>query len=119
MECDIISIYIDILKIDIMECFCKNNQSTKQLFETVLFLKAISDENRLKIVCFLKEGEKCVCDIVNFLELPQNLVSHHLKVLRDQNILISRKDGSKVFYLINEKNISNIINFFDFLILKS
>jgi len=102
-----------------MKCFCKTNQSTKQLSQTVLFLKAVSDENRLKIVCFLKEKEKCVCEIVNFLELPQNLVSHHLKVLKTQNILISRKDGLKVFYSINNKNISNIVTFFNFLILKS
>ena len=99
-----------------MKCFCKTNQSTKQLSKTVSFLKAVSDENRLKIICFLKDGEKCVCEVVDFLELPQNLISHHLKVLRNQNILISRKDGLKVFYSINRKNISNIINFFDFLI---
>ncbi len=99
-----------------MKCFCKTNQSTKQLSKTVLFLKAVSDENRLKIICFLKNSEKCVCEIVDFLKLPQNLVSHHLKILRNQNILKTRKDGLKVFYSINEKNISNIINFFNFLI---
>jgi ArsR family transcriptional regulator len=101
-----------------MKCFCKTNQSTKSLSETVLFLKAVSDESRLKIICFLKEDEKCVCEIVDFLELPQNLVSHHLKVLREQNILVSKKNGVKVIYSINRKNISNIINFFNFLIIK-
>ncbi len=118
-DTDSISIYFDIVDINIMKCFCKTNQSTKQLSETVLFLKAVSDENRLKIICFLNKGEKCVCEIVEFLELPQNLVSHHLKILRNQNILISRKNGLNVFYSINQKNISNIINFFNFLILKS
>jgi len=101
-----------------MKCFCKTNQSTKHLSETVLFLKAVSDENRLKIICFLKKGEKCVCDISNFLELPQNLVSHHLKVLKEQNILASKKDGVKIIYSINKRNIFNIINFFTFLISK-
>jgi len=98
-----------------MKCFCKKNQSTKQLSKTVLFLKAVSDENRLKIICFLKEGEKCVCEIVRFLELPQNLVSHHLKVLRKQDILKTRKDGLKVFYSMNQKNLSSIVTFFNFL----
>jgi len=97
-----------------MKYLCKTKQNTKNLSETVLFLKAISDKNRLKIICFLKNGEKCVCDIVDFLELPQNLISHHLKVLRMQNILISKKKGVKVIYSINKKNISNIINFFNF-----
>jgi len=99
-----------------MKCFCKTNQSTEQLSETVLFLKAVSDENRLKIICFLKNSEKCVCEIVDFLELQQNLVSHHLKILRNQNILKTRKDGLKVFYSINNQNIEGIINFFIFLI---
>ena len=102
-----------------MKCFCKTNQSTKQLSKTVLFLKAVSDENRLKIICFLKENEKCVCEIVAFLELPQNLVSHHLRILREQNILKTKKDGLKVFYSINNQNIENIINFFNFLTIKS
>ena len=102
-----------------MKCFCKTNQSTEQLSKTVLFLKAVSDENRLKIICFLKENEKCVCKIVDFLELPQNLVSHHLRILREQDILKTRKDGLKVFYSINDQNIKNIINFFNFLSIKS
>jgi len=99
-----------------VKCFCKTNQSTKKLSETILFLKSVSDENRLKIICFLKDGEKCVCEIVSFLELSQNLVSHHLKVLRDQGVLKTRKEGLKVFYLINKKDIVRIIGFFNFLI---
>jgi len=102
-----------------MKCFCQTNQSTKQLSQTVLFLKAMADENRLKIICFLKEGEKCVCEIVAFLELPQNLVSHHLKVLRERGILKSKKNGVQVLYSINEKNIKKNINFFNLLTLKS
>ncbi len=96
-----------------MKYFCKTNQSTKQLAETILFLKAVSDENRLKIVCFLKSGEKCVCEIVKFLELPQNLVSHHLKILREKNIVKNRKEGLKVYYSINHKNIDKLIKFFN------
>jgi len=102
-----------------MKCFCNTNQSTKQLSKTVSFLKAMSDGNRLRITCFLKNGERCVCEIVRFLELPQNLISHHLKVLRDEKILISRKDGLKVFYSINRKHIADIIKFFNFLTIKS
>jgi len=77
----------------------------------VAFFKAVSDENRLKIICFLKDEERCVCDIVKFLELPQNLVSHHLKVLRKAEILLSRKEGLKVFYRINEQKISHQLSF--------
>ena len=73
------------------------------LSQTAEFLKIISEKNRLKILCLLKDGEKCVCDIWRCLELPQNLVSHHLRVLKDLNLISSKKVGLKVFYKLNKK----------------
>lgn len=71
------------------------------------FLKLIAEENRLKIICFLqKNKEKCVCEIQEFLALPQNLISHHLKVLRDFHLLDYRKDGLKVYYSANQEELS-------------
>jgi len=67
------------------------------------FLKTISDENRLKILCFLKQWEQCVCDIVEFTKLPQNLVSHHLKKLKDVWLVKSKKEWLKVRYSLNHK----------------
>lgn len=83
---------------------CQNKCDTKVSL-LADFLRVISDENRLKIICFLQSGEKCVCEIWQFLDLPQNLISHHLKVLRDFGLLNSRKDGLKVFYSIDEKEL--------------
>ncbi len=77
------------------------------------FLKSISDENRLKILCFLKGGEKCVCEIVEFMELPQNLISHHLKKLKDENIVISRKQWLNVIYSINRKDVNKYLENFN------
>ena len=81
------------------------------------FLRVISEENRLKIICLLQSGEQCVCKIWKFFKLPQNLVSHHLKVLKDFNLLNSRKEGLNVYYSINreelkkyEKVLNNILN---------
>lgn len=82
------------------DCCDKNNEDIPLLAD---FLRIISEENRLKIICFLQSGEQCVCKIWQFLELPQNLISHHLKVLRDFGLLNSRKDGLNVYYSINEK----------------
>jgi len=77
------------------------------------FIKSISDENRLKILCFLKWGEKCVCDIVEFMKLPQNLISHHLKKLKDENIVISKKEWLNVKYSINYKNVDKYLENFN------
>jgi len=81
----------------------KGNQNISLLAD---FLKIISEENRLKIICFLNSGEQCVCKIWQFLELPQNLVSHHLKVLKDFEILKSRKEGLNVYYSLNKEEIN-------------
>ena len=75
----------------------------KDVEKVVWMLKWLSDINRLKIICFLKESPKCVCDIVEFLDLPQNLISHHLKKLRDEWIVDFEKKGLKVTYSLNQK----------------
>ena len=41
------------------------------------FLKTLCEENRMRILCFLMQGERSVCDLSTCLDLPQNLVSHH------------------------------------------
>jgi ArsR family transcriptional regulator len=82
---------------------CETKKSKQELTEVVSFLKAISEENRLKILCVLKKGELCVCEIWQYLDLPQNLVSHHLKVLKDFNIVESRRESTKIIYSLNPK----------------
>jgi len=85
-----------------MPC-CQNKKSDLKIENLAKALKKISEPNRLKILCLLKDEEKCVCDIWQCLKLPQNLVSHHLKVLKDLNLISSKKVGLKVFYRLNQK----------------
>ncbi|MBU2540121.1 metalloregulator ArsR/SmtB family transcription factor [Patescibacteria group bacterium] len=81
---------------------CKNKKVGSELKGIVDFLKVISEENRLRILCILKEQEMCVCEIWQYLDSPQNLTSHHLKVLKGFSLISSRKDGLKVFYKLNK-----------------
>ena len=79
------------------------------------FLRIVSDENRLKTLCLLNRGERCVCGIWQELEIPQNLASHHLKVLKDFDLLNSEKVGLKVIYRLNGKTLlkyQNLLNHF-------
>lgn len=84
---------------------CKTKKSQVKLRKAVDFLKVISEENRLKILCVLRKQDKCVCQMWQFLDLPQNLISHHLKVLKCFGLIGSRKEGTKIFYFLNQKNI--------------
>ena len=71
------------------------------------YLVALAEPNRLAILNFLKDGEKCACEIHPKLGLPQNLSSHYLKVLKDLKLLKSRREGVKIIYSRNEEIIKN------------
>jgi ArsR family transcriptional regulator len=86
---------------------CSDNSCHEELVLLITFLKIIADENRLKILCILlKHGEKCVCEIWQYLAISQNLASHHLKVLKQFGLLTSRKDGLNIFYSINHQGMN-------------
>ena len=98
---------------------CQNNTKSKADFQKVIkFLKIINEPNRLKILCFLRHGEQCVCEIWKNLDLPQNLTSHHLKTLKDFDLIESRQEGRKIIYWSNKeaiKKYASLLN--NFLIL--
>ena len=87
---------------------CSNNQFLKDVGLTADSLKIMAEENRLKILCILKSGERCVCDIWQDIGIPQNLTSHHLKVLKDAKLIDCRKEGLNVIYRINKEKVGKL-----------
>ncbi len=69
---------------------------------------ALSDPIRLEILVYLRDGEKCVCEIVPHLNLIQPLVSRHLKILKEVGIVRCRKDGTKRMYSIVDPRIHEV-----------
>ncbi|MBU6389967.1 winged helix-turn-helix domain-containing protein [Patescibacteria group bacterium] len=82
---------------------CIDKNTLKEVGQTAGLLKVVAEENRLKILCTLKKGERCACEIADDIGVPQNLASHHLKALRGEGLVESRKEGLKVIYQINKK----------------
>jgi len=72
--------------------------------------KALSDPVRLEIVEFLREGEKCVCEIIHHADLIQPLVSRHLKILKDCGLVKDRKEGNRRFYSLVDVKILRTID---------
>lgn len=72
-------------------------------------LKAISDENRYRIVQLLSKDSLCVCEIEKRLDLPQNLVSHHLSVLKKAGLIKDCRCGKNNYYSLNKKSLNKII----------
>jgi DNA-binding transcriptional ArsR family regulator len=78
-------------------------------FKSTVF-HALSDPIRLEMLAYLRDGEKCVCEIVPHLNLIQPLVSRHLKILKDAGIVRCRKDGTKRMYSIVDAKIHNVVD---------
>lgn len=71
----------------------------KMLFERQAEVaKAIAHPLRIAILDFLKDGEKCVCDIAEHINSKQSNVSRHLSVMVRAGVLECRKEGLKVIY---------------------
>ena len=81
--------------------------------ENIELLKALADDTRFKIVEYLLEGERCVCEIFPYVKRTQSTVSIHLGDLEDVGILESRRQGKKIFYKIKDKRIGDIFKALD------
>ncbi len=87
----------------------KRKKGPSDLCKVAEFLKVVSEESRLKILCLLKKEELCVCQIWKELELSQNLTSHHLKILKDSGLVSQRKEGLKVFYSLRRSKLDECL----------
>jgi ArsR family transcriptional regulator len=85
------------------------NTDTQTLEEVAAILKALSDQNRLKILDVLMQGVSCNCELNDRLGLPPNLLSHHLRVLRKAGLVTSRRDaidGRWIYYEIDKEAVT-------------
>jgi ArsR family transcriptional regulator len=71
---------------------------------------ALSDPVRLDMLEFLRDGEKCVCEIIPHVRLIQPVVSRHLKILKDCGMVKDRKDGNKRLYSITDLRLFAIVD---------
>ena len=71
-------------------------------------LKALADENRLAILNELASGERCVCDLMERIELKQPLLSFHLKILKDAGLITCRRDGRWCYYSVNAETVREL-----------
>ena len=72
-------------------------------------LKAIAHPLRLKILCVLGESELCVQDIVDAVGTSQSNISQHLAILRDKEVLQTRKDANRVYYRVGDRRTLQLI----------
>ena len=73
------------------------------------FLRCMGEPTRLQILRLLAEGEKCVGELVCVLNREQSLISHHLRALKECNIVKERQEAQKVYYKLADARLASLI----------
>jgi len=73
-------------------------------------LKALAQPTRIKILDFLSDGERCVCEIFPAIGEEQSNTSRHLNMMLASGILSRRKEGLKIFYAIKHPEVLRILD---------
>lgn len=73
--------------------------------------KALSDEHRLKIIDLLSCGERCACDLLPHFQFSQPTLSHHMKVLIESGLVVSRKVGVWQHYSLNGQKCNHAVQY--------
>jgi ArsR family transcriptional regulator len=74
--------------------------------------KALGDPIRLEIIRLLVGKEMCVCDIISSFQVSQPTISHHLKVLKQADLVTDRKEGKWIYYSLNYETLAAQESFF-------
>lgn len=73
-------------------------------------LKSLAQPTRLKIIDFLRDGERCVCEIFPAIDEEQSNTSRHLNQMQTHGILSRRKDGVKIYYAVKHPEVFDILD---------
>ena len=71
--------------------------------------KIFSNSTRLQILLTLADGEKCVFDICDTLNMTQSAISHQLSILKSNRLVKNRRDGKTIYYSLLDSHVLTII----------
>jgi len=89
------------------------NLEEARLNQRARMLKVMGDSNRQRILEILRKGERCQCEIIPEINQSQPTVSRHLGLMEEAGILVSRKEGTKVFYAASHDRVFEVIDWID------
>lgn len=89
-----------------------NNQipDTQTLYKLAELFKVFGDTTRIRIIASLLDGEKCVYNLSEALEMGQSAISHQLRILRSAGLVRPRREGKTVYYSLDDEHIELIYN---------
>lgn len=68
----------------------------------VLAAKALADPTRVRVLSALRGGELCVCELSDALGITQSTLSTHLQVIREADLVKTRREGKWIYYALND-----------------
>ena len=103
--CDCCEVHENLLQI-VNETIPEENE----LYDLAELFKVFGDSTRIRILFVLFEAEVCVCDLAKALNMTQSAISHQLRILKQNRLVKSRRDGKAVFYSLADSHVRTIIN---------
>lgn len=91
-------------------CLAKAGMLPEQLAQRVAeTFKVLGDTTRVKILQVLSKHELCVCDISAVIGMGQSAVSHQLRTLRNARLVKYRREGTMVWYSLDDEHIARLL----------
>ena len=80
-----------------------------ELYDLAELFKVFGDTTRIRILFVLFEAEVCVCDLAELLHMTQSAISHQLRILKQNKLVKSRREGKSMFYSLADDHVRTII----------
>lgn len=94
---------------DLLKIVNETMPDETELYDLAELFKIFGDSTRIRILFVLFEAEVCVCDLASVLNMTQSAISHQLKILKQNKLVKSRREGKSVFYSLADDHVRSII----------
>lgn len=100
----------DVIHEEIVNKVREKMPQEETIYDLAGLFKVFGDSTRIKILWALDESEMCVCDIAFLLNMTQSAISHQLRVLKQAELVKSRREGKIVFYSLEDEHVKQIFD---------
>ncbi len=105
MQCEMTEVHEELV-----QSVNRNMPDEEELYDLAELFKVFGDSTRIKILYVLLEAEVCVCDLAAALNMTQSAVSHQLRILKQNKLVKSRREGKSIFYSLADGHVRTIID---------
>lgn len=95
---------------NLLEIVNKTMPEETELYDLAELFKVFGDSTRIRILFVLFEAEVCVCDLARALNMTQSAISHQLRILKQNKLVKSRREGKSIFYSLADDHVRTIID---------